>query len=474
MDITVDYMPTEKQRLFHTSTAYEVLYGGAAGGGKSKAIVMEAFVDALTHAGVHAYLFRRSYPELKETLIKEALASIPKQLYTYSAAEHDLRLINGSVLHFRFCATLADAYRYQGAEMHRLYIDELTHFSKEIYDYLCTRLRAPKSMGITPYVRCTSNPGGVGHGWVKQKFIEGRQPLKIYEKKLFSPVLNRTQLRTAQYIPATATDNPYLGDGYVFELENKPAALRKALLYGDWDVFEGQVFGEFTDDSAHYIDRLYTHVIEPFDIPKTWKRYRSFDWGYSKPFSVAWWAEDADGVLYRYREYYGAEAPNVGIKIEPAELAKNIAELEKREPAGSITGIADPSIFDESRGSDGSIARIMQRHGVYFERGDNARIAGKMQLHYRLSFGADGRPRMYVFKNCLAFIRTTKSLCYSNTASEDVDTAAEDHAYDEARYMCMYRPVKPLAPKRGRFVQDDPLNMFEKPQARGLFDGVII
>ncbi len=196
---------------------------------------------------------------------------------------------------------------------------------------------------------------------------------------------------TRQYIPATVTDNPHLGESYILELEQKPEALRKALLLGDWNVFEGQVFTEFTDKPEHYRDRIGTHVIEPFKIPAEWKRYRAFDWGYSRPFSVGYWAEDKDGRLYRYAEIYGSpknpetgltDKANVGMRMEPAAVSRMIREYEdKYEKGNHIIGIADPAIFDESRGSDGCIAKIFERDGLFFEAGDHERIAGKMQLH---------------------------------------------------------------------------------------------
>lgn len=253
-----------------------------------------------------------------------------------------------------------------------------------------------------------------------------------------------------QYIPAYATDNPHLCEQYILELEQKPEALRKALLLGDWNVFEGQVFTEFTDDRHHYMDRRNTHVIAPFKIPADWKRFRSFDWGYSRPFSVGYWAMDNDGRLYRYAEIYGSykdvatgetKSPNKGLRLEPSGVAELLKNYEERyENGNKIIGIADPSIFDESRGSDGCIAKLFERCGIYFERGDNERIAGKLQIHYRLRFDENGIPMMYVFNTCKDFIRTIKSLVYDVYNIEDIDTSSEDHIYDETRYMCMYSP----------------------------------
>ena len=449
MTLRLDYQPTEKQALFHRSTADELLYGGAAGGGKSKAIVMEALIDALEHPGVHSYLFRRSYPELRDTLIREASASIPAELGHYISQKHDFVLRNGSVLHFRFCRNLQDAYRYQGVEMHRLYIDELTHFTQEIYDYLKTRVRAANMPGLRPRIRCASNPGGVGHGWVKALFIDGKQPFQIYSETVFSSVLNYAAPVTRQYIPATLADNPHLGAEYAFQLEQKPEALRKALLLGDWNVFDGQVFTEFRSECR--ADRRYTHVIPAFRIPESWRRYRSFDWGYSRPFSVGYWAEDEDGRLYRYAEIYGSpkdphtrltRQPNTGLRMSPEQTAAMLRRYEDRYEKGhSLVGIADPAIFDESRGSDGCVAKVFERYGIYFQRGDHERLAGKMQLHNRFAFDGEGFPMLYVFDCCKDFIRTIPSLVYDSSFVEDIDTGGEDHIYDETRYMCMLRPI---------------------------------
>ena len=440
MDIVIDYEPTDKQILFHQSDADEVLYGGAAGGGKSRAVVMDAVGRCLAHPGTEAYLFRRTYPELKDGLMKEALRRLPPDLYNWNSQFHDMTLINGSILHFRHCRNMDDALTYQGSEFHWLYIDELTHFSLDEYDYLKTRLRAVKSLGIIPRVRCTSNPGGPGHGWVKEYFVNYK-PYEKHTEEIYSPTLNETEITTVQYIPALVTDNPHMGKKYIFELEKKPEALRKALLNGDWNVFEGQAFMEWRDDPEHYKDRKWTHVIEPFKIPKSWRRWRSFDFGYAKPFSIGWWTQDNDGRMIRYDELYGWNGtPNVGCRWHPPQIAKEIRRIEEsRGDFGEIQGIADPSIFDDSQGD--SIADQMAREGVYFGKGDNARIDGKMQLHYRLAFDEEGYPGLYSFNWCRNFIRIIPTLPYSLKRKEDVDTDAEDHIYDETRYMIQEHPI---------------------------------
>ena len=244
---------------------------------------------------------------------------------------------------------------------------------------------------------------------------------------------------------------------------------------GDWNVFEGQVFAEFVNDPKHYGDRLFTHVIDPFVIPHDWQRFRSLDWGYSRPFSVGYWAQDKDGRLYRYAEIYGSpkdgatgltKRPNTGMKLPPSEVATLIRKYEEKYEKGHrLIGIADPSIFDESRGSDGCIAAILERQGIYFEGGDNERIAGKMQIHHRLAFDERGIPMMYIFKNCRDFIRTIPALTYDLNRVEDINTDGEDHIYDETRYMCMYKPITSnRAAKKQSAPAFDPLELFERPR----------
>lgn len=448
MNLLLDYRPTPKQRLFHESTADEVLYGGAAGGGKSYAICWDALMRCLKWPGTHAYLFRRTYPELEQTLVRTMTQIVPAALGSYTQTMHEMRLINGSVIHFCHMSDAGDMIKYQGAEIHWLYFDELTHFSKPMYDYLRTRLRANKKLGITPCVRCASNPGGPGHAWVKARFVDptdiGRNISRI---KVRSDVLSTSVYRKIQYIPATVKDNPHITKDYVIELEQKPKALREALLLGKWDAFEGQAFPEFTNDPEHHQDRRFTHVIDPFPIPMHWTRVVSFDHGYTRPFSFGVWAVDEDGRAYRYKELYGCvpgEA-NVGLMKTPGEIAEMLADLMEPEFREGIhvSGVADPAIWDRSRGMSVEEQIRSVFSGVSFMKGDNTRIPGKMQVHERLKFDEDGRPMMYVFTTCREFIRTFPSLVYSLKKPEDIDTEGEDHIYDETRYFLMSRPIVP-------------------------------
>lgn len=448
--VTINYKPTPKQTLFHASKANEILFGGAAGGGKTKALVMDAFFRCATYPNTTAVIFRRSYGELEDTDIKEAQASYPEEVATYNAGRHEFRLKNGSKILFRHCENEADRFKYAGLEIQFLYFDELTSFEQSIYDFIKTRLRAKKSLGVVPIVRSASNPGNIGHSWVKSMFVDAGPYMEIMEHEVYSEALHKSKKIRTQYIPSLATENPYITDDYVFELEQKPEALRRALLNGDWDSFEGQVFKEFRNLPEHYTDRKWTHVIDPFDIPLDWPRYMSFDYGYSDPFAVQWWAiENRTGIAYLYREWYGCVKgkADTGIEITPVQIMEGILEREEFEIENNlkVMRVADTSIFDKDRGD--SIADQMapgyygRRKGVIFSKCDKSRLPGKMEVHERLRFNENGIPGMYIFNTCKDWIRTVPNLPYDEKKVEDVNTDAEDHDYDATRYFLMEHPI---------------------------------
>ena len=456
-EVVLDYTPTLKQRLFHEATEYEVLYGGAAGGGKSYSMCWEAFMRCMKYPNTHAYLFRRTFPELEKTLINTMQAIVPSCLGKYLATQHEYRFVNGSVAHFCYISDEgAGLLQYAGAEIQWLYMDELTHFTKPMYDFIKTRVRAAKRLGVKPCIRCASNPGGPGHSWVKARFVDATDIGKKIAYAEAEGDNGEKIRRSIRYIPATVRDNPHIGKEYEIELRMKPEKLRKALLDGNWDAFEGQAFPEFADDPAHYQDGLFTHVIEPFEIPYHWTRVVSFDHGYTRPFSFGVWAVDEEGRAYRYKELYGCKKnePNTGVMKTPGEIGMMLADLMQDEfrEGMHVAGVADPASWDQSRGVsvEEEIRQVFS--GITFRKGDNTRMDGKMQLHERFKFDEDGRPMLYVFNTCKDFIRTIPSLAYDARKVEDIDTAGEDHIYDETRYFLMSRPIAPrkYAPAKKR------------------------
>lgn len=317
-------------------------------------------------------------------------------------------------------------------------------------------------------MRATANPGGVGHGWVKERFITAAVPGNtIYTSEdIVTPEGQKMRVKSSRiFIPSTVFDNKELlknDPQYLARLAILPEAERNALLYGDWDSFSGQVFMEWRNDPVHYKDRRQTHVIEPFRIPSGWKIYRGFDWGYSKPFSVGWYAVDYQGRMYRIRELYGCTGvPNVGVKWTAQEVAKKIREIETTDEnikGRRVWALADPAIFAQDGGE--SIADMMAKEGVYFDKADHTRIAGKMQMHYRFAFDEEEKPMLYIFNTCRHFIRTIPALVYDDTDVEDIDTDTEDHIYDECRYVCMANPLPPRENMlQKHIIKDDPLDM---------------
>ena len=447
---------------------YEALYGGAAGGGKSDALVIEALRQVnIPH--YKALILRKTFSQLGE-LIDKTLKYYPAAYpdAQYNSTAHTWTFPSGAKIIFGAMQHTKDRVKYQGQAYDFIAFDELTHFSFEEYSYLFSRNR-PNGAGTRCYIRATANPGGVGHGWVKERFITAAPPMTpIAEEIRWRKPDGKEEMRTQYriFVPSSVFDNPALLDNdpmYVQRLASMPEAERNALLYGDWDSFSGQVFTEWRNDSAHYFDRKNTHVISPFAVPKEWRIWRGLDWGYSRPFSVGWYAVDHDRRLYRIREYYGCTGtPNQGVRMEPSEVAKEIKRIESEDPnlrGRTIYGVADPAIW----GSDGteSIASLMERQGVYFGKGDHARIDGKMQVHHRLNFDEDGVPMLYVFDTCKHFIRTVPSLVYDESDVEDIDSDGEDHIYDELRYVCMENPIAATTPQKRIIKPYDPLSTDE-------------
>ncbi len=476
----VVWTPQPKQKQFLERPEYEALYGGAAGGGKSDSLLAEA-LRQVESPHYRALLFRKTFPELRSLIDRSA--SIYARAYPkakYNTTEHTWIFPSGAKISFGNMQRVQDRKKYQGQAYDFIGVDELTHFTFEEYSYLFSRNR-PTGPGTRVYMRATANPGGIGHGWVKDRFVTAGKPMTPIkgEYMILTPDGKTiTQYRNRIFIPATIFDNRILLENdpnYLASLAMLPQKERDALLYGNWNSFEGQVFTEWRDDPDHYDDQRRTHVINPFPIPSWWPIWRGFDFGYSKPFSVGWYAVDDERRIYRIYEFYGCEGePNKGIKMDPAQIAANIRRIENEHPllkGKQIESVADPAIFERSTGE--SVADMMEHapNFITWGKGDHTRLAGKMQFHYRLAFDKDERPMFYCFNTCKHFIRTIPTLVYSEKDVEDVDTNQEDHIYDECRYVFMANPIAARKNELAPPPAYDPLDLWKDRQRMQRRDG---
>lgn len=429
------------QEAFVKCPVFEVVYGGARGGGKTDACLGDWALHAKRYGADAKGLFlRRTQIALLPTIERA------KRLFRPLGAvwkEQDKRFVwpSGATLYFRYLDKDSDADNYQGHDYTRVYVEELTQFASPVpLDKIKATLRS--GAGVPTGFRASCNPGGPGHTWVKERYIEPGA-WNIVKSEFLNPFTNEKVSRSRVFIPAKLSDNPQLlrnDPGYVANLfMSGSKALVQAWLQGDWDVVEGAFFDCWDNNK---------HVIEPFAIPAEWMRFRSFDWGSAAPFSVGWWAVIEDeinglprGALVRYREWYGASGPQKGLKLTTEAVAAGILERDAGEKMHY--SVADPAIFAEDGGP--SRAEIFGRHGVWFRRADNKRVGGNGamggwdEMRQRL-VGHDGVPMLYVFNHCRDFIRTVPALPHDADRPEDIDTSAEDHVADEARYACMSRP----------------------------------
>lgn len=465
---TIDLKLHKKQAFAFNSKATEILYGGAAGGGKSHLMRVAAVIWCSSIPGLQVYLFRRIEGDLKKNHI-EGPNGFREMLSPWinsglvKILDDEIRFWNGAKIWLCHCKDEKHRYKYLGAEIHVLLVDELTTFTENIYRFLRSRVRAPglklpaKYAGMFPRILCSSNPGNVGHLWVKTSFVDLCRDGSIQQM----PDEEGGMLR--QYIPAKLDDNPSMAANdpdYVKKLRGLgSAALVKAMEDGDWDVIEGAFF-DCWDGSIH--------ELEPFKIPNEWRIFRSGDWGSAKPFSIGWWAIVSDwfqtpdgfwlprGALVRYREWYGTKPgkPNTGLKLTAGDVGRGIKERDGAEHIDP--SYLDPAAFAEDGGPSLAERINNQLSKGLFIPADNKRVAargamgGWDQMRDRLKgedFGEPygERPMIYCFKTCYDSIRTIPALQHDEDRPEDLDTDGEDHAADDWRYACMSRPwVRPL------------------------------
>lgn len=419
------YVPTPKQHEFHEATEFDLLFGGSAGGGKSRALTAHAIRECVRYPGLRVGAFRRSYPELKESLIAE-LANLDYASSlgaTWNGTEYELRFPNGSIIMFRYAESVKDASRRQGGQYQLLIFDERTLTPPDVCSFLESRLRSGRADIPVLGIRSSTNPGGPGHGAVKSRYI---QPTNYG-----ADVVTDDRGRTVRFIPSKLADNPHVNAEYAQDLAALPEKLKAAFLDGNWDVFAGMMFPELQRDR---------HVIEPITLPASWRRYTAVDWGYTAPWAVLWAAEDEDGRIWAYRELYQTG-------VGEAEQARRILDAETAtERIGAR--FADDAMW-ATRGDAKPIASVYAEEGVHLTqagKGAGSRVNGWQRVHSYLAEapacphhraqGWETCPKLHIFSTCTDLYRELSSLPHATKGDpEDADTTADDHLSDALRYL---------------------------------------
>ena len=404
---------TEKQEQFINSTAFETLFGGAAGGGKSYGQLVDALLYALKYPKSKQIVFRRTFPDLERSLIRTSLEFYPREAATYNSSKHTWTFKNGSIIDFAYIDNEKDVYQYQSAEYDVIRFDELTHFTEFMYTYMISRCR-----GANPYpkhIKSSTNPGGVGHAWVKARFIDIGHP----------PVQHTDKEGTRKVSRSLIQDNMFLLQNdpeYVTRLDNLPEKEQKALKYGDWDIFDGQFFTEF--------DRK-IHVCTPFEIPNDWRRFRTRDYGLDMT-AVCWIALDWRMNAFVYKELYKPD-------LIVSTAAKEINTMTNEN---IITDYAPPDLWNRNKDTGKSTADIFAENGQFLTKADNNRVTGWLAVHEWLKVFPDeqGQPtsKLKIFSNCTNLIRTLPALQHDEKNPNDVANEPHEltHIPDALRYFC--------------------------------------
>lgn len=422
---------TKKQKAFIDSGESEVLFGGAAGGGKSYGQTVDALLFALKYPGSKQLVLRRTFAELDKSLIRASLSLYPREIYSFNSSNHTGRFKNGSIIDFGYCAAEGDVYQYQSAEYDVIRFDELTHFTESQYIYLISRVRGANS--FPKQVKSSTNPGGIGHGWVKARFVD---PSPAGKSFVGEDGMERI------FIPALLDDNRFLSEGdpgYRDRLLALPEREKKALLYGDWNIFEGQYFTEFSPKK---------HIVAPFEIPKNWRKYRTIDYGLDR-LACLWIALSPDGISYVYREFCKS---NLTISQATREILDRTPQNEE-----IYATLAPPDLWSRSQESGRSKAMIFSEYGLNFTKTSNDRESGWLAIKELLISADEGRGIRF-FSTCTEIIKCLPSLTVDKLRPSDCSTEPHSitHAPDALRGFAIHnsRPSEPRLPIKCKWTED--------------------
>ena len=423
---------TRKQKAFISATEDEVLFGGAAGGGKSFGQLVDALLFALKYPKSKQLILRRTFAELEKSLIRTAQGLYPRDIFTLNSSTHTGKFANGSCIDFGYCASESDVYQYQSAEYDVIRFDELTHFTESQYIYLISRVRGANS--FPKQIKSSTNPGGVGHTWVKERFVDPAPP-----NTSFDGTLGMKRI----FIPSRVEDNKFLmkaDPNYKKRLLALPENERRALLEGDWNIFEGQYYNEFSRE---------LHVCEPFKIPSDWRIYRTIDYGLDM-LACYWVAVDSLRNAYVYKELCESNLP---ISV----AAKKILEYTSKDEEIYAT-LAPPDLWNRSQETGKSKALLFSEAGLNLVKSNNDREAGWLAIKELLQKDDNGESRLHIFNNCTQLIKHLPMLQIDPKRPSDTMTEPHEitHSPDALRYFAIYwtHPTPEPESKRIRYSED--------------------
>lgn len=422
---------TKKQQAFIDSQAFETLFGGAAGGGKSYGQLVDGLLYALKYPKSKQIIFRSTFADLEKSLIRTSMNFYPLSIANYNDSKHTWKFKNGSIIDFGYIQYEKDVYQYQSAEYDVIRFDELTHFTEFMYTYMISRCR-----GANPYpkgIKSSTNPGGVGHNWVKERFIDIGAPNVIHTCKL-----ETGETTTRIFIPSLVQDNKFMltyDPDYIKRLDALPEKERKALKYGNWDIFDGQFFTEF--------DRN-IHVIEPFVIPKDWYVYFVMDYGLDK-LAGYWIAVDYNNNAYVFREVYESN-------LLVSQARDKIKEMTSEDV---YMYLAPPDLWNRHKETGKSTADIFAEGNVTLYKTNNDRIQGWLQMKEWLKPYKDEQgcttAKLKIFNTCKNLIRCLPQVQHDAKRVGDIANEPHEltHSVDAIRGFCVYWTQEPIfVPKK--------------------------